>query len=401
MAQFQQTVELKGMTLEELEAFAERAGEPRYRGRQIAHWLYQRGATSFAEMTDLPAPLRAHLAEDASVASLSPVTALSADGGDTIKYLLGLSDGNTIETVFMRYQDGRRSVCISTQVGCGMGCTFCATGLAGLTRNLSAAEIIDQVILVQRLTGERVTNVVFMGMGEPLANYEATLRAVRLLNAPYGLGIGMRHLTVSTVGLVPQIRALASERLQLTLAVSLHAPTDDLRSDLVPINRKWPVAALLDASGEYVRQTGRRISFEYVLMEHVNDTPELAAILGNLLRTRSGGVVADDGPDVEIPVGESQGEVPRGGLGYAFHVNLIPWNPVYGLQYRRPGRERVEAFVRELRARGIPTTVRLERGVEIDAACGQLQRTRGAGARAAGPAVPESPGRAVADGERR
>ncbi|TMI72424.1 MAG: 23S rRNA (adenine(2503)-C(2))-methyltransferase RlmN [Bacillati bacterium ANGP1] len=377
MAQSQQTVELKGMTLEELEAFAEREGEPRYRGRQIAHWLYQRGATSFAEMTDLPAALRAHLAEDASVTSLSPVTALTADGGDTIKYLLGLSDGNTIETVFMRYQDGRRSVCISTQVGCGMGCTFCATGLAGLTRNLSAAEIIDQVILVQRLTGERVTNVVFMGMGEPLANYEATLRAVRLLNAPYGLGIGMRHLTVSTVGLVPQIRALASERLQLTLAVSLHAPTDELRSDLVPINRKWPVAALLDASGEYVRQTGRRISFEYVLMEHVNDTPELAAILGDLLRTRLNGAIADDGPDVGIPIGVSQGEVLRGGLGYAFHVNLIPWNPVYGLQYRRPGRERVEAFVRELRARGIPTTVRLERGVEIDAACGQLQRTKG------------------------
>jgi len=401
MAQSRQTVELKGMTLEELEAFAERAGEPRYRGRQIAHWLYQRGATSFAEMTDLPAALRAHLAEDASVASLSPVTALTADGGDTIKYLLGLSDGNTIETVFMRYQDGRRSVCISTQVGCGMGCTFCATGLAGVTRNLSAAEIIDQVILVQRLTGERVTNVVFMGMGEPLANYEATLRAVRLLNAPYGLGIGMRHLTVSTVGLVPQMRALASERLQLTLAVSLHAPTDELRSDLVPINRKWPVAELLDASGEYVRQTGRRISFEYVLMEHVNDTPELAAILGDLLRTRVDAAVADDGPDVGVPIGESQGEVPRGGLGYAFHVNLIPWNPVYGLQYRRPGRERVEAFVRELRARGIPTTVRLERGVEIDAACGQLQRTRGFAARADGPAVTESRGRAVADGERR
>jgi len=401
MAQSQQTVDLKGMTLEELEAFAERAGEPRYRGRQIAHWLYQRGATSFAEMTDLPAALRAHLAEHASVASLSLVTALTADGGDTIKYLLGLADGNTIETVFMRYQDGRRSVCISTQVGCGMGCTFCATGLAGVTRNLSAAEIIDQVILVQRLTGQRVTNVVFMGMGEPLANYEATLRAVRLLHAPYGLGIGMRHLTVSTVGLVPQIRALALERLQLTLAVSLHAPTDELRSDLVPINRKWPVAELLDASGEYVRQTGRRISFEYVLMEHVNDTPELAAILGDLLRTRVDGAVTDDGPDAGIPIGESQGEVPRGGLGYAFHVNLIPWNPVYGLQYRRPGRERVEAFVRELRARGIPTTVRLERGVEIDAACGQLQRTRGAAARAAGPAVPESRGRAVADGDRR
>src|SRR2546428_3051862 len=226
MAQSQQIVDLKGMPVEELEAFAERAGEPRYRGRQIARWLYQRGATSFAEMTDLPAALRARLVEDASVTSLSPVTALTADGGDTIKYLLGLADGNTIETVFMRYQDGRRSVCISTQVGCGMGCTFCATGLAGLTRNLSAAQIIDQVILVQRVTGERVTHVGFMGMGEPLANYEATLRAVRLPNAPYGLGIGMRHLTVSTVGLVPQIRALASERLQLTLAVAAHGTAD-------------------------------------------------------------------------------------------------------------------------------------------------------------------------------
>src|SRR3989442_4331346 len=364
MAQSQQIVDLKGMTLEELEAFAERAGEPRYRGRQIAHWLYQQGATSFAEMTDLPAALRARLTTDAAFTSLSPVTALAADGGDTMKYLLRLADGATIETVFMRYQDGRRSVCISTQVGCGMGCTFCATGLAGLTRNLSPAEIIDQVILVQRLTGERVTNVVFMGMGEPLANYEATLRAVRLLHAPYGLGIGMRHLTVSTVGLVPQIRALASERLQLTLAVSLHAPNHGLRSELVPIHRKWPGAELLDASGEYVRQTGRPISFEYGLMERVNDTPGLAAVLGDLLRRRVDAAVADDGPDVGIPIGESQGEVPRGGLGYAFHVNLIPWNPVYGLQYRRPGRERVEAFVRELRARGIPTTVRLERGVE-------------------------------------
>ncbi len=355
------------MTLDELEGFAERLGEPRYRGRQIAHWLYQRGATSFSEMTDLSAALRARLAEEADVTPLTPLTSVTADGGDTIKYLVQLSDDATIETVFMRYQDGRRSVCVSTQVGCGMGCTFCATGLAGLTRNLTAAEILDQVILVQRLTGERVSNVVFMGMGEPLANYEATLRAVTLLNAPYGLGIGMRHLTVSTVGLVPQIRRLASERLQLTLAVSLHAPIDALRSELVPVNRRWPVAELLDASRDYVRETGRRISFEYVLMETVNDTPELAATLGELLRARSEGVTAAD--DGALP----------------FHVNLIPWNPVYGLQYRRPGRDRVEAFVGELRARGVPATVRLERGVDIDAACGQLQRTHGATAFAVAP----------------
>src|SRR5206468_3107446 len=279
MTQSQQIMDLKGMTLDELEAFAQRLGEPRYRGRQIAHWLYQRGATSFAEMTDLPAALRARLTTDAVFTSLSSVTALAADGGDTMKYLLRLADEATIETVFMRYQDGRRSVCISTQVGCGMGCTFCATGLAGLTRNLSAAEIIDQVLLVHRTTGERVTNVVFMGMGEPLAN------------------------------------------------------------------------------DEYVRQTGRRISFEYVLMKGVNDTPELAAILGELLRARAGGMVADDAPPPGIPVGESHGELPQGGgSGYAFHVNLIPWNPVYGLQYQRPDRERVAAFVQGLRARGIPTT---------------------------------------------
>lgn len=360
-------MDLKGLTLDELEAFAGRLGEPRYRGRQIGRWLYQRGATSFSEMTDLPAALRARLAEEADVTALTPLTSVTADGGDTIKYLVQLSDEATIETVFMRYQDGRRSVCVSTQVGCGMGCTFCATGLAGLTRNLTAAEILDQVMLAQRLTGERVSNVVFMGMGEPLANYEATLRAVTLLNAPYGLGIGMRHLTVSTVGLVPQIRRLASERLQLTLAVSLHAPIDELRDALVPVNRRWPVAELLDASRDYVRETGRRISFEYVLMEAVNDTPALAATLGEMLRARSDGVTAAD--DGALP----------------FHVNLIPWNPVYGLQYRRPGRDRVEAFVRELRARGVPATVRLERGVDIDAACGQLRRTHGATAFAVAP----------------
>lgn len=351
-------VDLKGMTLEELERFAESFGEPRYRGRQMAHWLYQGGVSSFAEMTDLPVALRARLAEAARITSLPPITTVTADDGDTIKYLLQLPDGASIETVFMRYEDGRRSVCISTQVGCGMGCTFCATGLAGLTRNLAAAEIVDQVILVQRATGERVTNVVFMGMGEPLANYTATLRAVHLLNAPYGLGIGMRHLTVSTVGLVPQIRMLAREQLQLTLAVSLHAPTDELRNELVPVNRRWPIAELLGASRDYVLATGRRISFEYVLMEGVNDTPALAGRLGELLTDQCGPSLAP---------------------AAAWHVNLIPWNPVYGMQYRRPARGRVEAFAAELQRRGIPATGRVERGVEIDAACGQLQRTRGVG----------------------
>jgi len=353
----QTPLELKGLTLEELEAFARAQGEPAYRGRQLARWLYQGGVAAFAEMTDLPAALRRRLAERARVLTLHPATAVSADDGDTVKYLVPLDDGGSVEAVFMRYADGRRSVCISTQVGCGMGCTFCATALAGFGRNLSAAEILDQVLLVQRVQRTRLTNVVFMGMGEPLANYAATVRALRVLNAPWGLGIGMRHLTLSTVGLAPQIRSLAAERLPLTLAVSLHAPDDELRSTLVPVNRRWPIAELLQASGDYVRQTGRRVSFEYVLLEGVNDSPEQAAALGRLLTAAAHQI----------------GERPAS----AWHVNLIPWNPVYGVQYRRPGRSRVEAFVSMLERAGVPATVRLERGVEIAAACGQLQRTHG------------------------
>lgn len=347
--------ELNGRTLIELEQFARTLREPAYRGRQLAHWIYQRGATSFEEMTDLPAALRRTLAARARLNTPAPVTEVSADGGDTVKYLLRLPDGPTVETVFMRYEDGRRSVCISTQVGCAMGCTFCATGLAGLTRNLTAGEIVDQVLHVWRATGERPTNVVFMGMGEPLANYDATLKAIRLLNAPYGPAIAMRQLTVSTVGLVPQIRRLAAERLQLTLAVSLHAPNDTLRSTLVPINRRWPVADLLAASADYVKTTGRRISFEYVLMEGVNDTPELGAELGSLLAATT-----------------QHGTSPA-----LYHVNLIPWNPVFGLQYRRPSRRRVDAFADAVRRRGVAVTVRVERGIDIDAACGQLRRTHG------------------------
>ncbi|MDR7436767.1 MAG: 23S rRNA (adenine(2503)-C(2))-methyltransferase RlmN [Armatimonadota bacterium] len=368
-------VDLTGLTLPEIQALLERWGEPPYRAAQLARWIYRRAATSWAEMTDLPAALRARLAGQCRLVVLHPVSVVSADGGDTLKYLLALPDGAAVETVFMRYRDGRRSVCVSTQVGCGMGCTFCATGLAGLIRNLTAGEIVDQVLAVQRLTGERPTHVVFMGMGEPLANYDATLRAVRVLNAPWGVGIGMRRMTVSTVGLVPQIRRLAAERLQLTLAVSLHAPTDDLRASLVPITRRWPVAELLDASRDYVAATGRRVTFEYVLLEGVNDHPAQAATLADLLRSRAAGLRAS-GEDVAqgFPVGRSEG--PPGPRGWPFHVNLIPWNPVPDLPYRRPPRARVAAFARTLRRRGVPVTVRLERGVDIEAACGQLRRTR-------------------------
>ncbi|MDR7483025.1 MAG: 23S rRNA (adenine(2503)-C(2))-methyltransferase RlmN [Armatimonadota bacterium] len=338
--------DLPGLTLDELEAFARALGEPAYRGRQLARWIYQRRAASFEGATDLPASLRARLAAVARLPRLAVLERRDAASGSTTKFLCGLPDGQAVETVLMRYDDGRRTACVSTQVGCGMGCAFCATGLAGLQRNLTAGEIVDQVQLIAQETAERPTHVVFMGMGEPLANYEATVRAVRLLNAPWGLGIGMRHLTISTVGLVPQIRRLAAERFQLTLAISLHAPDDALRDRLVPVNRRWPIADLLAAAREYAAATGRRVTFEYVLMAGTNDTDAHARALGRLL------------------------------AGERAHLNVIPWNPVYGLQYRRPPEEAVRRFARIVRAAGVPVTVRIERGVEIDAACGQLRRTQ-------------------------
>jgi 23S rRNA (adenine2503-C2)-methyltransferase len=341
--------DLLGLTLEELETVAAALGVPRYRGRQLARWIYGRRALGFGEMTDLPDGLRRRLAAEATLSRLRLLVRSDASNDLTTKVLLGLHDGRTVETVLMRYDDGRRTVCISTQVGCGMGCTFCATGLAGLTRNLTAGEIVDQVLLVEREAGERVSHVVFMGMGEPLANYDATVRALRLLNAPYGPRIGMRSMTVSTVGLVPQIRRLADERLQITLAVSLHAPNDALRSDLVPVNRRWPVAELIRASQDYAVATGRRVTFEYVLMAGVNDRDEHARELGHLL------------------------------AGWGAHLNVIPWNPVYGMQYRRPAPTAVHRFVALVRRVGVAATIRIDRGVDIDAACGQLQRTHAEG----------------------
>lgn len=341
--------ELVGCTLKEIEGFLAPLGEPRYRALQIARWIYQRRAERFAEMTDLPQPLRQRLEGAATLTRLRVAARHESPGDLTTKFLLDLTDGRTIETVLMGYDDGRRSVCVSTQVGCGMGCTFCATGMAGLVRSLTAGEIVDQVLLVSGQTDERITHVVFMGMGEPLANYDATLRAVRLLNAQYGPNIGMRHMTISTVGLVPQIRRLAAERLQLTLAVSLHAPSDELRSQLISINRRWPLDELLSATRDYAAATGRRVTFEYVLMHGVNDHDDHARRLAALLS------------------------------GSGAHVNVIPWNPVHGLQYARPPVHAVQRFAALVRRGGATATVRTDRGVDIQAACGQLRQTRAVG----------------------
>lgn len=336
-----QRINLLDLTLDELEDRAAAWGQPRYRARQIFSWLYRRDAREIQAMTDLPRSFRAALEERASIVSLPVLTRqVSRDG--TEKYLLGVGGREAVEMVVIP-EGARRTLCLSTQVGCGMGCTFCATGLMGLKRNLRTGEIVEQVRTAQRHHG-RLTNLVLMGMGEPLANYPAVLKALRILTHPLGLGFSPRRITVSTVGLVPQIRRLAREGMPLGLAVSLHAPNDALRNELIPVNARWPIAELLAACREYVEITGRRITFEYTLLAGVNDDPGLARQLAALLR------------------------------GLVCHVNVIPVNPVAETGFQRPSRDAVARFVRELRERGIPCSVRKERGTDIDAACGQLRR---------------------------
>jgi 23S rRNA (adenine2503-C2)-methyltransferase len=327
------------------------AGQPGYRADQLSRHYFGRFTGSPADMTDLPAAARDRLTGLLLPPLLDEQRALTCDDGATRKTVWRLFDGALVESVLMRYPD-RVTVCVSSQAGCGMACPFCATGQAGLTRNLSTAEIVDQVVAAARTcaAGElaggaaRVSNVVFMGMGEPLANYDALLRAVRRLTAPVpdGLGLAQRHITVSTVGLVPAMHRLVAERLQVTLAVSLHAPDDELRDTLVPVNTRWNVAEVLDTAWEFASATGRRISIEYALIRDVNDQPERAHLLAKLLQ------------------------------GRLAHVNLIPLNPTPGSKWTASRAESEAAFVRILRTAGVSTTVRDTRGREIDAACGQL-----------------------------
>jgi 23S rRNA (adenine2503-C2)-methyltransferase len=351
-------------------------GQPAYRADQLYQWLYQQVAVDSAEMSNLPASLRDRLAEEAQIELLAPVAETVSRDGHTTKTLFRLHDGQLIETVLMRY-DRRNTVCISSQAGCAMGCTFCATAQMGLQRNLTPGEITAQVLYFERwlrLKGEegkrgkegkgiasaddgsglrikgyeaphrsRVSNVVVMGMGEPLANYANLWSALRTLTDPAGLGLGARKITVSTVGLAPGIDRFAEEELQINLAVSLHAPNDALRATLVPINQRYPIAEVIAACRRYVTRTHRRISFEYAMMRGINDSPGLAEELATLLQ------------------------------GMLCHVNLIPLNPVVGSPFQPSRREDLDAFVAILQQRGLPTTLRVRRGIDIDAGCGQLR----------------------------
>lgn len=369
-------------------------GEPPYRARQVWEWLYRKLADDPAQMTNLPAGLRGRLAAETRIDPLEVVYEQRSADRHTTKWLFRLPDGLTIETVLMRY-DQRRTVCISTQAGCAMGCVFCATGQAGLARNLTAGEIVAQVLFAARrlASGDlpappaaalsafaslgslrasspefpdegrgqptaadaaRLTNIVVMGMGEPLANYGRTWQALRTITDPQAFGLGARHITVSTVGLPQGIRRMAEEPLQVNLAVSLHAPNDALRSQLLPVNRRYPIAELMAAVHDYVAKTNRRVTFEYALMDDVNDLPGLAHELAALLRP------------LRSPAG-----------GVLCHVNLIPLNPVAESPYQPSAPEAAAEFQAILERSGIPATVRMRRGIDIDAGCGQLRRRVG------------------------
>ena len=343
-------VPIKSLTLEELTARFKARGEPAYRARQVLQWVYDKRANSFGEMSDLPAMLRRQLEEEFAFDGLESLRVLgSAD--TTRKFLFRLADGNLIESVLIPaspalYSEAsdRQTICVSTQVGCAYGCKFCASGLDGWSRNLDAGEIVDQLLQVEALSGEKINNLVFMGMGEPLANFANLMRAIGIINAPWGVGLGARHITISTSGLAPQIRELAEQPLQVRLAISLHGATDEVRDRIMPINRKYPLAALLEACAHYTARKKQRITFEYILIEGVNDRVEDAAALVRAAR-------------------QVQAK-----------VNCIPYNAVPGLSWNRPSERQQDEFMAVLERAGVPATIRREKGHDIAAACGQLRR---------------------------
>ncbi len=337
-----------GIILEELADFLEKRGAPSYRAKQITDWIYKKRVASFDAMTDLPNELRARLGAEFEAPKMEVVRVLGSKD-TTQKFLFRLRDQNLIESVLIPASPAlygqpsdRRTICVSSQVGCAYGCKFCASGLEGFSRNLEAAEMVQQLIEIEKQSGDRIDNVVFMGMGEPLANMKKLLRAIRIINASWGLGIGARHITVSTSGLAPQIRELANESTQFRLALSLHGATDEVRGQIMPVNRKYPLKVLLEACDFYVAKK-RRMTFEYILIAGVNDTDEQAHELANIARRLSA------------------------------KVNLIPYNTVEDLDWSRPSRARQEKFQSILRKHGVVATLRREKGHDIAAACGQLR----------------------------
>ncbi len=364
---------LYDLTYPELEAFVVAQGEPRFRARQLWDWMYRQLATDFDAMTNLPRACRERLAQTATLALLEPVAETWSADGMAQKFLFRLDDGQLVESVLMHYEDEaarvadeddpneseavgreRHTVCISSQVGCAMGCVFCATGQMGLVRNLTPGEIVAQVLWAERVlrgAGKRVTNVVYMGMGEPLANFENVWQSVETLHDAQGFNLGARRMTISTVGLVPGMRKLAQKTLPVNLALSVHGATDAVRDAIVPINERFKLAEVIAAAADYIAKTGRRLTVEWVLIQNVNDTPEQAEALADLLS------------------------------GMLVHVNLIPLNPTPGYHGETPTPARSLRFRDILAARGIPTTLRMRRGIDVQAGCGQL-RTKVVNARA-------------------
>lgn len=336
---------LYNMRLSELEQWFQEMGEPKFRAKQVFEWLYQKRVRSISEMTNLPKALREKLAEESNFMVSHEVLKQVSKVDGTVKFLLDWPDRVTVETVLMRHDYGN-SVCVSTQVGCKMGCTFCASTLGGMIRQMTAGEMIEQLLHSQLLldkTQERVSSLVLMGSGEPMDNYDESMKFIDIVIDPNGLNIGQRHITISTVGLAPGIIRLADDNRPITLAVSLHAANDELRSSMMPINKAYPLAKLMEACRYYVEKTGRRISFEYALVGGKNDSLEDAHQLARLLQ------------------------------GMSCHVNLIPVNYVPERNYRRTPKDQIQAFLQELRELGVNATMRREMGHDISAACGQLR----------------------------
>ncbi|MDD6351531.1 MAG: 23S rRNA (adenine(2503)-C(2))-methyltransferase RlmN [Lachnospiraceae bacterium] len=335
--------DIKSMTMDELKDYLVSMGEKPFRAKQLYEWMHVRLVSTFDEMTNLPKSLREKLEESCSLTVLTQEDLQISKIDGTRKYLFALSDGNMVESVLMKYEHGN-SVCISSQVGCRMGCRFCASTLDGLVRGLTPSEMLDQIYRIQTDIGERVSNVVVMGTGEPLDNYDNLIRFIHLLTDPNGLNISQRNVTVSTCGIVPRIYDLAKEDLQITLALSLHASTQEKRQELMPIANRYDIHEVLKAMKDYVNATGRRVTFEYSLVGGVNDTDEDAVRLAGLLK------------------------------GLLCHVNLIPVNPIKERSYVQSNHRRVLAFQKKLENLGINVTIRRELGRDIDGACGQLRR---------------------------